>query len=162
MVIGKSGGNQFHGGVYEYFRNTDFDARGFFAAVLPPDHQNEFGVTVSGPIRKNKLFIFGNYDGYRLVSATTPVGYQSIPTVKERTGDFSEFPQLIYDPTSATGTAARTPVPSTAMNGISRRVGRGSQMSKAGRGKDRGGSWYDHMASVTRPRPSTALRATPQ
>jgi hypothetical protein len=107
----KSGGNHFHGGVYEYFRNTAFDARGFFAAVLPSDHQNEFGVTVSGPIRKNKLFIFGNYDGYRLVSATTPVGYQSIPTMKERQGDFSEFPQLIYDPTSATGTAARTPFP---------------------------------------------------
>ena len=34
----KSGGNQFHGGVYEYFRNTDFDARGFFATVLPADH----------------------------------------------------------------------------------------------------------------------------
>jgi len=107
----KSGGNQFHGGVYEYFRNTDFDARGFFAAVLPADHQNEFGATVSGPIRKNKLFFFGNYDGYRLVSATTPVGYQSIPTTAERTGDFSAFPQLIYDPTSATGTAARTPFP---------------------------------------------------
>jgi hypothetical protein len=107
----KSGGNQFHGGVYEYFRNTDFDARGFFAAVLPADHQNEFGANISGPIRKNKLFFFGNYDGYRLVSATTPVGYQSIPTTAERTGDFSAFPQLIYDPTSATGTAARTPFP---------------------------------------------------
>ena len=107
----KSGGNQFHGGVYEYFRNTDFDARGFFAAVLPADHQNEFGATISGPIRKNKLFFFSNYDGYRLVSATTPVGYQSIPTTAERTGDFGAFPQLIYDPTSSTGTAARTPFP---------------------------------------------------
>ncbi|HUA62793.1 MAG TPA: TonB-dependent receptor [Verrucomicrobiae bacterium] len=107
----KSGGNQFHGGVFEYFRNTDFDARGFFAAVLPVDHQNEFGASISGPIRKNKLFFFGNYDGYRLVSATTPVGYQSIPTTAERTGDFSAFPQIIYDPTSATGTAARTPFP---------------------------------------------------
>jgi hypothetical protein len=111
----KSGGNQFHGGVYEYFRNTDFDARGFFAAVLPVDHQNEFGATVSGPIKKNKLFFFSNYDGYRLVSATTPVGYQSIPTAAERTGDFSAFPQLIYDPTSATGTAARTPFPNNAV-----------------------------------------------
>jgi hypothetical protein len=111
----KSGGNQFHGGVYEYFRNTDFDARGFFAAVLPVDHQNEFGVTVSGPIKKNKLFFFGNYDGYRLVSATTPVGYQSIPTTAERTGDFSAFPQIIYDPTSATGTAARSPFPNNAI-----------------------------------------------
>jgi hypothetical protein len=107
----KSGTNQFHGGVYEYFRNTDFDARGFFAAVLPADHQNEFGANISGPIRKNKLFFFGNYDGYRFVSATSPVGYQSIPTTPERTGDFSAFPQIIYDPTSATGTAARTPFP---------------------------------------------------
>jgi hypothetical protein len=111
----KSGGNQFHGGVYEYFRNTDFDARGFFAAVLPADHQNEFGVNLSGPLRKNKLFFFGNYDGYRLVSATTPVGYQSIPTAAERMGDFSAFPQLIYDPSSATGTAARTPFPNNAI-----------------------------------------------
>ena len=111
----KSGGNQFHGGVYEYFRNTDFDARGFFAAVLPVDHQNEFGATISGPIKKNKVFFFSNYDGYRLVSATTPVGYQSIPTAAERTGDFSAFPQVIYDPTSATGTAARTPFPNNAI-----------------------------------------------
>ncbi|HUI57871.1 MAG TPA: TonB-dependent receptor [Bryobacteraceae bacterium] len=120
----KSGTNQFHGGVYEYFRNTDFDARGFIAAVVPADHQNEFGANVSGPIRKNKLFFFGNYDGYRLVSATTPVGYQSIPTTDERQGNFSAFPQVIYDPLSATGTAPRTPfsgnaIPSTRISKIS-------------------------------------------
>lgn len=111
----KSGTNQFHGGVYEYFRNTDFDARGFFAKVLPPDHQNEFGASLGGPIVKNKLFFFGNYDGYRLVSATTPVGYQSIPTTAERSGDFSAFPQVIYDPASATGTAPRTPFPNNTL-----------------------------------------------
>jgi hypothetical protein len=111
----KSGSNDFHGGVYEYFRNTDFDARGFFASVLPADHQNEFGANLSGPIRKNKVFFFGNYDGYRLVSATTPVGYQSIPTVAERSGDFSAFPQIIYDPLSATGTSPRTPFPNNTL-----------------------------------------------
>ena len=42
----KSGGNKFHGGVYEYFRNTLFDARGFFAPFTPVEHQNEFGATV--------------------------------------------------------------------------------------------------------------------
>ena len=89
----KSGTNQFHGGVYEYFRNTDFDARGFFALTTPIEHQNEFGATIGGPIKKNKLFFFGNYDGYRFVSATPP-GYQSIPTAAERTGDFSAFPQI--------------------------------------------------------------------
>ncbi len=106
----KSGTNQFHGGVFEYFRNTDFDARGFFAQTTPIEHQNEFGATISGPIKKNKLFFFGNYDGYRFDSATPP-GFQSIPTAAERVGDFSAFPQLIYDPTSATGTAPRTPFP---------------------------------------------------
>ena len=106
----KSGGNQFHGGVYEYFRNTIFDARGFFAPTTPVEHQNEFGATISGPIKKNKMFFFGNYDGYRYNSATTPA-FQSIPTAAERTGDFSAFPQVIYDPTSATGTGVRTPFP---------------------------------------------------
>jgi hypothetical protein len=106
----KSGTNQFHGGVFEYFRNTDFDARGFFALTTPIEHQNEFGASIGGPIRKNKLFFFGNYDGYRFDSATAP-GYQSIPTAAERTGDFSAFPQLIYDPASATGSAVRAPFP---------------------------------------------------
>ncbi len=106
----KSGGNQFHGGVYEYFRNTLFDARGFFAPTTPIEHQNEFGATISGPIKKNKIFFFGNYDGYRYDSATAPA-FQSIPTAAERTGDFSAFPQVIYDPNSATGTGVRTPFP---------------------------------------------------
>jgi hypothetical protein len=106
----KSGTNQFHGGAFEYFRNTDFDARGFFAISTPIEHQNEFGGTVGGPIKKNKAFFFGSYDGYRYDSASPP-GYQSIPTTAERTGDFSAFPQLIYDPNSATGTNVRTPFP---------------------------------------------------
>ncbi len=112
----KSGTNQFHGGVFEYFRNTDLDARNFFSAIRPPDHQNEFGVTVSGPIIKNKLFFFSNYDGYRFVSAYTP-GLQTIPTAAERAGDFSAILPasgtngVIYDPTTATGTGVRTPFP---------------------------------------------------
>ena len=110
----KSGTNQFHGGVFEYFRNTDFDARGFFALTTPIEHQNEFGASISGPIKKNKLFFFGNYDGYRFDSATPP-GYQSIPTAAERSGDFGAFPQLIYDPASATGTALRSPFPNNAI-----------------------------------------------
>jgi len=104
----KSGTNQFHGGVFEYFRNTDFDARGFFALTTPIEHQNEFGASIGGPIKRNKLFFFGNYDGYRFVSATPP-GFQTIPTLAERNGDFSAFPQIIYQP--ASGTAPRTPYP---------------------------------------------------
>ena len=109
----KSGTNGFHGAAFEYFRNTDLDARGFFPANRPADHQNEFGGILGGPIKKNKLFFFGNYDGYRYLSGSTP-NLQSIPTAAERTGDFSGLPaaQVIYDPASQTCAGAvctRTP-----------------------------------------------------
>jgi hypothetical protein len=97
----KSGTNAFHGAAYEYFRNTVLDAAGYFAAKTPVEQQNEFGVNMSGPIKKNKLFFFGAYDGYYYRSTTIPA-YQSIPTLKERNGDFSEFPQVIYDPNTTT------------------------------------------------------------
>ena len=109
----KSGTNAFHGAAFEYFRNTDLDARGFFPANRPADHQNEFGGLLGGPIRKNKIFFFGNYDGYRYLSGSTPV-LQSIPTLAQRSGDFSGLPaaQVIYDPASQTCAGAvctRTP-----------------------------------------------------
>jgi hypothetical protein len=99
----KSGTNGFHGAAFEYFRNTNLDARGFFPAVRPPDHQNEFGGLLGGPIKKNKVFFFGNYDGYRYRSGSTPI-LQSVPTLQERNGDFSDLPasQVIYDPATQT------------------------------------------------------------
>lgn len=102
----KSGTNSFHGAVYEYFRNTSLDARSFFAAVRSIEHQNEFGYTLGGPILKNRLFFFSNYDGFRY--ATQPqAGLMTIPTVAERTGNFSAFPAQIYDP--ATTDCTKTP-----------------------------------------------------
>src|SRR5215475_758034 len=102
----KSGGNQFHGAGFEYFRNTVLDARGFFPPVRPVEHQNEFGGTIGGPILKKKLFFFSSYDGwrYRVVS---PSQLASVPTLKMRTGDFSELlalpkPIKIYDPVTRT------------------------------------------------------------
>jgi Carboxypeptidase regulatory-like domain/TonB dependent receptor len=103
--IVKSGSSKFHGGVYEFFRNTDLDTKGFFPTSVPIEHQNEFGGSLSGPILKNKLFFFINYDGYRYDSAFVP-SFQNIPTTKERTGDFSEFPNPIYDPNTCTATNA--------------------------------------------------------
>jgi hypothetical protein len=95
----KSGTNQLHGSFYEYFRNTVLDARGFFPAKTPVEKQNEFGVNVSGPIKKDKIFFFGSYDGYYFIQGSTPT-LQSIPTLAERQGDFSAFPQAIYNPYS--------------------------------------------------------------
>lgn len=95
----KSGGNQYHGSAFEYLRNTVLDARGFFPAIRPVEHQNEFGATLGGPIMKKKLFIFGSYDGWRY-RVTSPTQLVSIPTLKERVGDFTELGVNIYDPAS--------------------------------------------------------------
>jgi hypothetical protein len=109
----KSGTNQFHGVAFENLRNSDLDARGFFPSIKPVNKQNEFGGTIGGPVKKNKLFFFGAYTGYRTIQATTPT-LISIPTMLERTGNFSELPVAIYDPASTTASGAgytRTPFP---------------------------------------------------
>lgn len=97
----KSGTNKFHGAAYEYFRNTALDAAGYFSPKTPVEHQNEFGVDAGGPIVRNKLFYFGDFDGYFFRQASK-AALQSVPTVAERTGDFSAFPNPIYDPLSTT------------------------------------------------------------
>jgi hypothetical protein len=100
----KSGANLFHGAAFEYFRNTALDARGFFPKARAIDHQNEYGGLLGGPIRKNKLFFFGNYGGYKYNSGLLNPTLQSLPTVAQRGGDFSDLPasQLLYDPRSQT------------------------------------------------------------
>jgi len=126
----KSGTNAIHGAAFEYFRNTDLDARGFFPKIRPNDHQNEYGGLVGGPIKRNKLFFFTNYDGYRYNAGSLPI-YQSIPTAAERTGDFSGLPtsQIIYDPASTTCTGAICT--RTAFPGNQIPVGRLSGISKS-------------------------------
>lgn len=94
----KSGTNQFHGSVFEYFRNTKLDARSFFASHRPKQNQNEFGGTFGGPIIRNKLFFFGVYDGWRYRVETSPA-FVTVPTELMRRGDFSEIlPVQIFDP----------------------------------------------------------------
>src|SRR6202158_1622960 len=63
--ITKSGTNQFHGDVYYFVRDKTLDARNFFDTRLPPFHRNQFGVSGGGPIKKNKTFIFADYEGIR-------------------------------------------------------------------------------------------------
>jgi len=65
-IITQSGSNQIHGSAYEFFRNSALDARNYFdQAHIPPFQRNDFGAALGGPIRKDKLFLFGNYEGYR-------------------------------------------------------------------------------------------------
>jgi len=89
-VVTKSGSNQFHGDAYEFYRNSSQDARYFFNGGAQPQFtRNQFGATVGGPIRKDKTFFFGYYEGLRSATPATFVG--TMPTDLERTGNFSEL-----------------------------------------------------------------------
>ena len=101
-VITKSGSNDFHGSAFEYLRNQVTDAKPYFAEEKTPFRRNQFGASFGGPIRKNKLFFFGNYQStfYR----TSGAGYTGAPTPLMSQGDFSE----LYDPSSGTDAAGNT------------------------------------------------------
>ncbi len=98
-VITKSGGNTFHGNLYEYFRNTILDSRGYPDTTKPQLNQNQFGGTFGGPIKKDRTFFFLSYEGRRIrdgqpgqllnVPTGTPGSASAAPT-KEFAGDFSD------------------------------------------------------------------------
>lgn len=94
-VVTKGGSNQFHGALYEFLRNDSFDARNFFSAKVEPLKQNQFGGTLGGPIRKEKLFFFGYYEGYRNRQGVTQSAL--VPTPQQRQGDFSGLPSPLRD-----------------------------------------------------------------
>lgn len=118
----KSGTNHIHGSVYDFVRNTAFDSWDFFAkaatvqtasgatvkAPKPSEHMQEMGFTLSGPLMKNKMFLFLSAGHYRYTYGGNP-GLMTVPTKDERNGDFSAsglWP--IYDPTTqAACTAAQ-------------------------------------------------------
>src|SRR5215472_224781 len=87
-VITKSGTNQFHGSAYEFIQNTAFNARGFYnqTGTKAVEHWNNYGASIGGPVIKNKLFFFFNYQRN---PATTPTGgLYSYPTAAMEAGDF--------------------------------------------------------------------------
>jgi len=106
--VTKSGSNEYHGSLFEFFRNQHMDARNFFAAAKPPYHQNQYGGSIGAPIRKNRVFYFADYEGFRTRQGQTFV--ESVPTLAERQGNFAGI-NAIFDPltTTADGTRARFP-----------------------------------------------------
>ncbi len=88
-VVTKAGTNGLHGNVFDFLRNTDFDAANYFdQGARGAFQQNEFGGTVGGPIRKGKVFFFSDYQGNRNVVGKS-TGLVAVPTAAERSGDFS-------------------------------------------------------------------------
>jgi hypothetical protein len=86
-VVVRSGSNQLHGTLYEFLRNDHLDARNFFASQVEPLKQNQFGSTIGGPVRKNKDFFFGFYEGFRNRQGITQSA--TVPSDAQRSGDFS-------------------------------------------------------------------------
>ena len=89
-VVTKSGGNEFHGDAFEFLRNTNLDARNYFSPTRGTFDQNQFGGTLGGPIRKNKLFFFADYQGTRS-SQGVDTGRIPVPSQSDRTGDLSDM-----------------------------------------------------------------------
>jgi hypothetical protein len=86
----KSGTNKVHGDVWEYARNTVFDAKDWDATSIPAYHENQFGATLGLPLWKNKIFYFGDAEANRIAFAQPSPGL-TVPTASMRNGDFSEF-----------------------------------------------------------------------
>ena len=97
-VITKSGTNEIHGEVFEFFRNDALDARNYFDDKKPPYHQNQYGGTAGFPIIKNKTFFFGSYEGLRVNQGLSSTSI--VPTAQEAAGDFSQSLTPVIDPTT--------------------------------------------------------------
>lgn len=91
----KSGGNEVHGDFYEFLRNDKLDAKNFFDQTRPEYRQNQFGVTLGGPVKfpgydgHNRTFFFGDYEGLRVRQGQTVTS--TVPTDAQKGGDFSDF-----------------------------------------------------------------------
>jgi hypothetical protein len=85
-VVTKTGTNQFHGDVFEFVRNTNLDARNYFSPTRGQFDQNQFGGTLGGPIRANKLFFFADYQGTRSTQGID-TGNVTVPSVLDRAGN---------------------------------------------------------------------------
>jgi hypothetical protein len=96
-VITKSGTNEFHGDMFEFLRNGALNARNFFAPVHDKLKRNQFGATLGGPVKKDRLFFFGSYQGTQIRNITEG-NSAFLLTAAQRKGDFSGLSRRLVDP----------------------------------------------------------------
>ena len=121
-VTTKSGTNAFHGSAWEFIRNDKLDARNYFAPTgtpKPPLIRNQFGATLGGPLRENRTFFFGAYEGLRQKAGTARRA--SVPTERMRAGDLSELGGTIRDPLTGLVFAGNI-IPADRIHPLSREV----------------------------------------
>jgi hypothetical protein len=92
-VVTKGGTDSIHGEGFEFLRNTDLDSRAYFSPVRDTYIQNQFGGTLGGPIKKQKVFFFGDYQGTRTIEGLD-TGQVSVPSLANRSGDLSDIAQV--------------------------------------------------------------------
>ena len=95
-IVTRSGGNELHGSLFEFARNDVWDARNFFVARTEPLKQHQFGGVLGGPVRANRMFFFGYYEGFLNRQGITRGN--TVPTAAQRAGDFSAQTTPVTDP----------------------------------------------------------------
>jgi hypothetical protein len=114
-AVMKSGTNQFHGTAYEFLRNTALNATGFTFSpavfIKPTLQRNQFGATIGGPIVKNRLFFFADYEGYRQLQRY--LNFDSLPNLNDQKGI---LPVTVVNPLTKTIYPANTPIPVASLN----------------------------------------------
>ena len=104
-VVTKSGSDSFHGDAFEFLRNTALDAKNYFAATRSEFQQNQFGGTIGGPIKKQKVFFFGDYQGTRTRQGiTSPV--IPVPSLADRQGNLTDIASSLNGTVDSAGRAA--------------------------------------------------------
>ena len=126
-VVTKSGTNQLHGSAFEFLRNTALDAKNFFSPTVEAYRQNQFGGTVGGPIKRSRLFFFGDYQGTRTTEGLA-TGDIPVPTLADRSGNVSDLANLFEAGCSGPCTVSPCNVTSTCLatqlsNNLSSAVG---------------------------------------
>jgi hypothetical protein len=96
-VVSKQGSNTFHGDAFEFFRNTALDARGYFDPARSTFKQNQFGGTIGGPVMRDRVFLFADYQGTRTQQGVS-TGFISVPTIAQRRGEFNDLTGSVSGP----------------------------------------------------------------
>jgi hypothetical protein len=119
-VVTRGGSNQLHGSAYEFVRNDALDARNFFSREVEPLDQHQFGGTAGGPLRANRAFFFGYYEGFRNSQGITTTA--TVPTAQERQGDFSGMSSPLINFAAGGVPFPGNQVPPGAINPVARNV----------------------------------------
>lgn len=119
-VVSRTGSNEIHGTIYQFLRNDKVDARNFFSERVEPLRQNQFGATLGGPVRKDRFFLFGYFEGFRNRQGATYSA--TVPTARQRLGDFSERTAPLINFAAGGVALPGNRIPDAAIHPIARRI----------------------------------------